>query len=118
MVDGEQFLRPVLKGKAALIALEGTVPANVKLSASFKKTEDAGVFFGLAGRVADSLNFYAAKVLSDDRFQIVKVREGEMTVLTEMVFIKRYRYPELWELSLSLEGSIIDRKSTRLNSSH
>src|SRR3546814_513671 len=30
-----------------------------------------------------------------------------MTVLTEMVFIKRYRYPELWELSLSLEGSII-----------
>src|SRR3546814_16017695 len=98
MVDGEQFLRPVLKGKAALIALEGTVPANVKLSASFKKTEDAGVFFGLAGRVADSLHFYAAKVLSDDRFQIVKVRAGDMTVHTERAFIQWYRFPELWEL--------------------
>src|ERR1700754_3518054 len=65
MVDGNQFLRPVLKGQHALLGWTGTgataakIPADIEIVSEFKKTEDGDVFFGLAGRIVDSQNFYA-----------------------------------------------------------
>lgn len=107
MVDGQSFLRPVLKGHQALLAWAGKAPADVELTATFKKTPDEDVFFGLAGRITDSLNFYGVYVVGDNKLQITKVVDGKPVVLTELVLLKRYRYPEVWSLTAQFNGSVI-----------
>lgn len=113
MVDGRQFLRPVLKDQTALLAcidnsqVSSTTTAEIVLSAQFKKTEDKDVFFALAGRIIDNKNFYAVQVCGDDRLGIIKVEDGKTNLLTEIVLLKRYSFPSIWTLSATFSGDII-----------
>lgn len=113
MVDGRQFLRPVLKGQTALLACinNSDIPpkttGDIVLSAQFKKTGDKDVFFALAGRIIDNKNFYAVQVNGDDRLSILKVENGKTNLLTEIVLLKRYSFPSIWTLSATFSGDII-----------
>lgn len=114
MVDNKNFLRPVLKNKAGLIAYnisknEESVnqSKNLVVKAKFKKTEDDSVFFGIAGRIKDKENFYGILVVSDNKLMIVKIKNQKVLPLTEMVFLKRYQYPQEWSLTVSFYHDLI-----------
>jgi hypothetical protein len=55
IVDGNSLLRATLKGRTGLIARDGEVTDGT-ISADFKKTEDAAVSVGVAGRIVDRDN--------------------------------------------------------------
>ncbi len=107
MVDGEGFLRPVLKRSQALIKLNKTFADDFSVTASFKKTADSEVFFGIALSIKDSANFIAAKVVADDRLQIVRVKDKQEKLLTEIVLMERYKYPEVWKMTVAVKGNIV-----------
>ncbi|MGC4235821.1 MAG: FAD-dependent oxidoreductase [Niabella sp.] len=107
MVDGEGYLRPVLKKSQALIKWNKTFLDDFTVEASFKKTEDNEVFFGVALNIKDSANFVAVKIVADDRLQIVKVKDMQEKVLTEIVLIERYKYPEIWKMTVDVKGNIV-----------
>lgn len=81
--------------------------AAIQVRAAFKKTEDTGVFFGIAGRIQDKHNFYAVLVRESNKLTIVKVESDSLIVLTEIVSLRRYRYPELWTLTVSFKDDLI-----------
>ncbi|MBL9133987.1 MAG: FAD-dependent oxidoreductase [Verrucomicrobiaceae bacterium] len=125
VVDGKGLVRPVLKLRTGLLVYDGytanvkpaRVLADARLVASFQKTEDAEVSFGIAGRVVDARNHYLARFRGIDRLELLKVKDGVETPLdfkkpvtdvearsTGMVTLKRYREGERWTLSLTLDG--------------
>src|SRR3546814_270566 len=81
--------------------------AAIQVRAAYKKTEDAGVFFGIAGRIQDKHNFYAVLARESNKLTIVKVKNDSVTVLTEIVSLQRYRYPEEWTLTVSFKDDLI-----------
>ena len=126
VVDGKGLLRPVLKLRTGLLVYDGytanvkpaRVLADARLVASFQKTEDAEVSFGIAGRVVDGRNYYLARFGGTDRLELLKVKDGVETALdfqkpatdvqtraTGMVTLKRYREGERWTLSFTLDGA-------------
>jgi len=126
VVDGKGLLRPVLKLRTGLLVYDGytanvkpaRVLADARLVASFQKTEDAEVSFGIAGRVVDGRNYYLARFGGTDRLELLKVKDGVETALdfqkpaadvktraTGMVTRKRYREGERWTLSFTLDGA-------------
>jgi len=116
----------VLKLRTGLLVYDGytanvkpaRVLADARLVASFQKTEDAEVSFGIAGRVVDGRNYYLARFGGTDRLELLKVKDGVETALdfqkpaadvktraTGMVTRKRYREGERWTLSFTLDGA-------------
>src|SRR5436190_23777658 len=51
--------------------------ADARVVAEFKKTEDAAVTFGVAGRVVDRNNYYLARFSGADRLELLKVKDGK-----------------------------------------
>jgi hypothetical protein len=124
-VDGHGFLRSMLKLRTGLVVYAGYTadvkPAHAlgdaRLVAEFKKTEDAAVSFGIAGRVVDARNFYLARFTGTDRLELLKVKDGREQPLdfaqpvgdltpraTGLVTLQRYREGERWTLSFTLDG--------------
>ncbi len=126
VVDGKGLLRPVLKRRTGLLVYDGSTAngkparalADACLMASFQKTEDPGVSFGIAGRVVDGRNYYLARLSGTDRLELLKVKEGVESALdfeepatdvkpraTGTVTLERYREGERWTLSFTLDGA-------------
>lgn len=86
---GRGLLRPVLKGRTGLLAYDGHTAngkpawalADARLVASFQKTEDAEVSFGIAGRVVDGRNHYLARFRGTDRLELLTVKDGVESAL-------------------------------------
>lgn len=114
-VDGRGFLRMLWKGAPGIIAYKGWLADGKKaaefrdgvLRMQFKKTPDAGVKVGLAGRLQDAGNFYALRFSGDDHVELVKAVKGEEAILAEWVTRRRYSEGEIWELSLLFDGDRI-----------
>jgi hypothetical protein len=128
VVDGKGLLRPVLKGRTGLLAYDGHMAtgkpartlADARLVASFQKTEDAEVSFGIAGRVVDGRNYYLARFRGTDRLELLKVKDGVESALdfqepaidvkprpTGVVTLERYREGERWTLFFTLDGPLL-----------
>ena len=128
VVDGKGLLRPVLTGRTGLLVYDGSTatgkPALVlpdaRLVASFQKTEDAEVSFGIAGRVVDGRNSYLARFRGTDRLELLKVKDGVESALdfqepaidvkprpTGVVTLERYREGERWTLFFTLDGPLL-----------
>jgi len=126
VVDGKGLLRPVLNRRTGLLVYDGStatgkparVLADACLVASFQKTEDAEVSFGIAGRVVDARNHYLARFGGTDRLELLKVKDGVESALDfrepatavkarapGTVTLKRYREGERWTLSFTLDGA-------------
>jgi hypothetical protein len=122
IVDGNHLLRATLKGRTGLIARDGGV-ADGTITADFRKTEDAAVSFGVAGRIVDRDNFYLARFAGDDRLELVKVKDGKDEPLnfvkpvtdvgtrtTGLITLKRYREGERWRLSLGMNKDVLSAR--------
>ena len=135
LVDGKGFLRHVLKNRNNRLSydpfsdgfLETPTTANrpglitwgpnesekqppripLRVQATFKKTEDEAVFFGIAGRVTDKRNFYAVLVEGNDKLRIVKSKNDTIITLTEIVSLRKYRHPEVWALAAAFNDDLI-----------
>lgn len=130
LIDGEGYLRHVLKNRnnrltyepfsnsflespttpnrPGLIALASkNLPVNVRIKSRFKKTQDSEVFFAVAGRIKDPETFYTVMVTGDEKLVLGKVEKGEMKTLTELVLLRRYQYPEVWELTAAFQDDLI-----------
>lgn len=127
IVDGNGFLRMTKKPATGVIAYAGGDArslADATLTATFKKTEEESISFGVAGRIQDGRNFYLARFTGADRLELLKVKDGVATPfdLTKpgneaeprtpgLVTIRRYHEGEQWTLSLTLRG---DRLTARV----
>lgn len=99
---------PTTETRPGLIALKGDqFPVNFRVRTSFKKTEDADVFYGVAGRIVSKGNFYAVLLTGDCRLQIVKVKNDKQLLLSELVLLSRYKYPEEWQIEVSFYDDLI-----------
>jgi hypothetical protein len=127
-VDGNGFVRPMLKNQTGLLVYDGYTsepkPASAltdaRVIATFKKTEDETVSFGLAGRVLNRDNYYLARFTGTQRLELLIVKDGVETPLdlvipvhtekrrpTGMVTLRHYREGEIWRLSLTLQRDLI-----------
>src|SRR5690606_28198084 len=90
-------------------ALSGAQTRHVpiRIQATFKKTDDEEVIFGIAGRVIDKSNFYAILVEGNDRLRIVKSKNDTIITLTEIVSLRKYRYPEIWRVTAAFNDDLI-----------
>lgn len=125
-VDANGYLRPLLKLYTGLIAYDGFLANNqpadalgdVRLTAEFKKTVDESVAFGVATRIVDRDNFYAARFSGAGRLELLKVKAGRAEPLAQvtpiggvpprpagLVTLGRYREGERWTLSLESAGA-------------
>jgi YD repeat-containing protein len=130
MVDANGFLRHVLKNRNNRLAYEpfsnsflespttetrpglvaamaDNMPANLRVTTKFKKTEDNGVFFSVAGRIQNKSNFYVVMITGNEKLTIAKLKNNELIPLTELVLLRRYYYPEVWELTASFQDDLI-----------
>lgn len=136
LVDAQGFLRHVLKNRSnkltydpfsdafsespttpnrpGLITWDGVKNRvsfrpgiGLKVQATFKKTEDQDVFFGIAGRVADKSNFYTVMLKGDNRLVIAKILNDSLIPLTEIVSLKRYGHPEQWKIAAVFQDDLI-----------
>ena len=114
-VDGKAMLRPMLKDYSGVIVYDGAVASGEKarelkdavIVATFTKTEDPEVFFGLAARVRDKDNCYAARVVGDSLLELHRHRDGKSDVLASLATLKRYRHGDAWRLELGARGDVI-----------
>ncbi|MGB7159775.1 MAG: FAD-dependent oxidoreductase [Tepidisphaeraceae bacterium] len=125
IVDGNGLLRQTRKPQTGLLAYEGETadgqPAralgDAVVTATFKKTEDEAVSFGVAGRIVDRNNYYLARLRGTDRLELIKVKDGQPLPLdfakpgndaqprpTGQVTLKRYREGDRWRLALTMRG--------------
>jgi hypothetical protein len=132
IADGNGMVRQTRKNQTGLLAYEGDAADGISASAlrdavvtaTFKKTEDESVSFGIAGRIVDRNNYYLARVRGVDRLELIKVKNGEPLALdfakpitevktrpTGLVTLKRYREGDRWRLSLTMRG---DRLTAQL----
>ena len=122
IVDGKGFLRATLKLRVGLIAQEQEL-ADGTITARFKKTEDGGVAFGIAGRIVDRNNFYLARFSGTDRLEILKIKDGQEVQLNlvkpvtdvdtrpaGLITLNRYREGQLWELSLTMREDVLSAR--------
>jgi hypothetical protein len=141
-VDGNGFLRQLIKKQfgsypddfAGLLLFAGDeaktmgcqAMADGTIKASFKKTEDAGVSFGLAARATDQNNYYLARFSGSDRLELLKMKAGGLTNIdfiqpitatdtlrmsgprpAGLITLDRYREGEVWTLTFHLQGDIL-----------
>jgi hypothetical protein len=123
-VDGNGVLRQTIKNHTGLLIYAGYTlqpkPAasmgDARIEATFSKTEDDTVFFGIAGRVQDRGNYYLARFSGTRRLELMRMKDGVMTPLdavplpdlherreTGVVTLQPYRSGQRWTLSLTLE---------------
>lgn len=115
IVDANGFLRPVVKGAIGFITYDGYLAdgtlgrrlGDAAVTVDFKKTEDETCSFGVVVRARDAQNFYAARVVGDDRLQWVVVKDGVETVLTEAWTRNRYHDGEVWSLQVTVIGDLL-----------
>ena len=77
-VDGKGFVRPMLKRSTGLLVYDGDTAtgkpaqelADARIVAEFKKTEDESVTFGIVGRVRDRDNYYLARSVARDGWNL------------------------------------------------
>ncbi|HUT95305.1 MAG TPA: SGNH/GDSL hydrolase family protein [Thermoguttaceae bacterium] len=114
-VDGEGFLRQVIKNKTGLLVYDGYTAelkparalADGRIIAEFKKVEDETVSLGIAGRVRDRDNYYLARFAGTQRLELLLVKTGVETALdfvapvgtketrpTGRITLRRYREGE------------------------
>jgi hypothetical protein len=132
IVDGQGMLRQTRKPQTGLLAYEGFLAdgqranalGDAVLTATFKKTEDETVSFGIAGRIVDRNNYYLATFRGTDRLELIKVKAGQPQALdfakpvtdvktrpTGLITLKRYREGDRWRLVLTMHG---DRLTTQV----
>jgi hypothetical protein len=131
-IDGNGFLRATLKGRTGLIAYEHEMldgqPADAlgdcTAAATFKKTEDDTVSFGIAARIQpDAKRYYLARFRGNNRLELIKVTEGGEQALdfmkpatdvptrpTGLITLVRYRHPRIWKLSLTVQGDLLSAR--------
>ncbi len=128
-VDGSGSLRFTLKERTGIIVYDGYTlqpkPArsltDVTVIASFTKTEDENVSFGIVGRVQDHDNYYLARFSGTQRLELVKVKDGVEVPLdsvplddlttrrpTGRLTLQRYRLGEHWTLMLRMKKNRIE----------
>jgi hypothetical protein len=114
-VDGKGFLRPMLKKYAGLIVYEGALASGEKagelkdvvISANVTKTPDPMVFVGLVTRLKDRQNYYAVQFTGDSLVELVKIANGERTLMSSLPSYRRYRDGAEWKLDLAANGDMI-----------
>src|SRR5688572_5616586 len=114
-VDGNGFLRPMLKKYTGVIVYNGALGSGEKsaalgdavISANFTKTVDPGLFFGLVTRLQDKQNHYAVTLTGDSMLELVKVAKGELTLLSSLPSYRRYQTGAEWKLDLAARGDLI-----------
>jgi hypothetical protein len=89
---------PLAEGKEEAQLKDGTI------TATFQKSADDPVSFGLAGRVQDGRNFLAVRFSGDSRMSLVRTKDGVEKTLASWITRKRYPEGGTWELSLSFTG--------------
>ena len=115
MVDADGRLRVVLKRHEGLAVYSGLLttgaesklPDNYVIRSDYTVTVDDDVYFGLAGRVVDSKNFYVVRAYGGDRVKIVKRIDGHEQVLSDLVFLERQTDGEVWTLEASFYDDLI-----------
>ena len=129
VVDGNGALRQTIKHHTGLVVYDGYTlqpkPANsltdARVSATFSKTEDENVSFGIAGRVQDRSNYYLARFSGTNRLELIMVKDGVESALdavpvedlkerrpTGRVTLRRYRAGEKWTLTLTMQKDRIE----------
>lgn len=124
VVDGNGALRQTIKNHTGLLIYAGYTlqpkPAaslsDARIEATFSKTEDDTVSFGIAARVQDRSNYYLARFSGTRRLELMRMKDGVMTPLdavplpelrerreTGTVTLQPYRSGQRWMLSLTLE---------------
>lgn len=88
---------------------------DVRAGASFKKTSDANVSFGVVLRVKDRDNYYEARFIGADRLRILKIKDNAETELSSFVTRQRLAEGEVWTLEFAaaagnLTARVIDAK--------
>jgi len=114
-VDGKGMLRPMLKKYTGLIAYDGALasggkPSDLKdaaIIATFTKTPDPALFFGLVVRLQDAQNYYAARFTGDSLLELVKITKGERALMSSLPSMQRYRDGAEWTLELLAKGDVI-----------
>lgn len=106
-VDGRNILRPMLKDYAGLLVFDSTVPADAAIEATFAKTPDAEVRFGLVARFKDPKNHYAVRFSGDSTLELFKVVDGKEELISSLMSMRRYAYGDRWQLRLATRGPLI-----------
>lgn len=114
-MDGNGLFRCMLKDYSGLIVYDGVLAsggkakeiANAQIVATFTKTPDPAVSFGLAARVQDSQNYYAARFSGDNLLELIRVTEGKSVLLSSLPSMRRYHYPDEWKLAVATQGNLI-----------
>ena len=80
---------------------------NATVEISFKKTSDQNVFFGALLRVKDRDNYYAARLGSGNKLEIIKVSNRQETVLSSLV--TRVPMPEnsVWKIRFEAKDDLL-----------
>jgi hypothetical protein len=125
IVDGNGTLRQTRKPRTGLLAYVGDLAdgqsaaalGDAIVTATFRKTEDETVSFGIAGRIVDRDNYYLATFRGTDRLELMKVKDGSAQAFdyakpiidvktrpTGLVTLKRYREGDVWRLVLTMRG--------------
>lgn len=119
-VDGDRkrrldyVSRNGLKYSVGLLVYDGALAdgskasalANVRVSTTFKKTNDQNVFFGLVLRTKDRENYYAARVGSGDKLEIIKVSGNAETVLASLISRDRMG-SAAWTMTFEANGDLL-----------
>lgn len=74
---------------------------DVLATATFKKTTDANVSFGVVLRVKDRDNYYEARFVGADRLRVLKIKDNTETELASFVTRQRPAEGEVWTLEFS-----------------
>jgi len=117
-IDGKGLLRVLWKGETGLIVYEGPLAGGQSarnftdgtIKATFAKTPDPGISFGIAGRVQDAKNFYVVRFSGQYDIALFKVTNGIEEMLAKWVTRNRYEENDEWTLTLDFQGPRITGK--------
>jgi len=80
---------------------------NASVTATFKKTADDDVSFGVFLRLKDRDNYYEARLAEADKLRIVKVSAGVETELAVLVTRQRIGEGEVWSLEFTAQDDLL-----------
>ena len=80
---------------------------NASVSARFKKTPDDNVSFGTVLRLQDRDNYYAARLIGSQQFEIVKVEGHVEQSLSSGVPLRRYHDAATWTLEFKAQDDLL-----------
>ncbi|MFA6287624.1 MAG: FAD-dependent oxidoreductase [Opitutaceae bacterium] len=113
--DGLGRLRVLNKDEDGLLIYRGPLDdgasadrlTDAEIEATFQKTVDSGVYFGLVGRLGSPDDYYAARFSGDSLLELLKVSGGQTTRLASYVTRSRYKEGDTWKLTLAFKGNAL-----------